>query len=253
MNPLSAVFGRARVEKAAPDKRPGGHSLDSSSHSSSQPAAMLASSNANMLRSARAAVRLAARSPAVCRPRRAYATPSSSPIPALEHNTSPSAGYGQPLPFSHPHLLAPGELSIGIQASEYEQRRRALMAGLEEGAVVIVAGGRIKYMSANIFYKFRQASNMAYLTAWDEPNSTLVLGTPHPARLGACEGSLTVQTTAEKTSTSRGYKMTMFVPPKDKADEMWHGPRSGIEGACEVFGADEVRHSTNFIPRALVG
>jgi len=33
----------------------------------------------------------------------------------------------------------------------------------------------------------------------------------------------------------------MFVRPRDAADEMWHGPRSGLEGATEVFGADEVR------------
>lgn len=78
---------------------------------------------------------------------RSYANPL--PIP-LRSAATPSKGYGQPLPFSHPHLLKEGELSIGIQASEYEDRRRRLMDGLEPGAVVVVAGGRIKFMSANI-------------------------------------------------------------------------------------------------------
>ncbi|KAI5476016.1 mitochondrial metallopeptidase [Pseudohyphozyma bogoriensis] len=114
--------------------------------------------------------------------------------------------------------MAPGELTPGISAKEYEQRRKRLMDGLEDGAVVVIAGGKMKYMSGMIFYKFRQASNMWYLTGWQEPDSVLVL---------------------EKNSSSRGYKMTMFCPQKEANDELWHGPRSGREGAMEVFGADD--------------
>jgi len=44
----------------------------------------------------------------------------------------------------------------------------------------------------------------------------------------------------EKDSSPRGYKMTMFVAPKNANIEMWEGPRTGIEAAKEVFGADEV-------------
>lgn len=63
-----------------------------------------------------------------------------------------SAGYGQPLPSTHPHLLRTGELTPGIQASEYEDRRRRLMDSVDDGAVVIIAGGRVKYMSNNILF-----------------------------------------------------------------------------------------------------
>lgn len=80
---------------------------------------------------------------------------SSAPMAhPLAHTLQPrpalSAGYGQPLPASHPHLLAPGELTAGIPREEYEQRRKALMDGLEEGSVVVVAGGRLKYLSGKI-------------------------------------------------------------------------------------------------------
>lgn len=92
------------------------------------------------------------------------------------------------------------------------------MDKLEDGATVIIAGGRVQYMSQNIFYKFRQRSNLWYLTGWEEPDSVLVL---------------------QKTSSSKGYKMTMFVRPKDPYDESWNGPRSGTDGVCEVFGADD--------------
>ena len=50
-------------------------------------------------------------------------------------------------------------LTPGIPASEYEDRRRQLMERLPPKSVVVLMGGRIKYMSRNIFYKFRQESN----------------------------------------------------------------------------------------------
>lgn len=59
-------------------------------------------------------------------------------------------GYSQPLPSTHPHYMGEGELTVGITAEEYEGRRKALMDGLEEGAVVIIAGGRLKYLSGQI-------------------------------------------------------------------------------------------------------
>lgn len=83
-------------------------------------------------------------------------TTTTTFIPALSHPSNlpykltSSSDYGQPLPSTHPHLLAAGELTIGITADEYEQRRKTLMDGLEEGAVVIVAGGKLKYLSGQI-------------------------------------------------------------------------------------------------------
>ncbi|KAM0749701.1 Creatinase/aminopeptidase [Meredithblackwellia eburnea MCA 4105] len=150
---------------------------------------------------------------------RGYASAASAPLAhpnAGAPIVSPSKGYGQPLPSTHSHLLAPGELTPGISAEEYEHRRRALMEGLEEGSIVLIAGGRLKFMTGAIFYKFRQATNFWYLTGWEEPDSFLVLG-----------------------DDAKGYKMTLFSPQKNPYDEMWHGARSGREGAMEVFGADD--------------
>jgi len=82
---------------------------------------------------------------------------SSVPLPLLHPSTPPRPGYvpqskqyGQPLPSTHPHLLSQGELTPGIQAKEYGDRRRKLMQGLEEGAIVVIAGGKVQYMSQNI-------------------------------------------------------------------------------------------------------
>ncbi|BGP47215.1 aminopeptidase [Rhodotorula kratochvilovae] len=178
--------------------------------------------------------RLCAPPPApVARPssRRGYASAACAP---LQHPTRPqvpvNAGateksYGQPLPASHPHLLAPGELTPGISAREYAQRRRALVDRLDDGAVVVVAGGKTVYLSQNIFYRFRQRSNFWYLTGFEEPDSALII---------------------EKTSCAKGYKMTLFCPPKEPYHELWNGPRTGLDGARDILGADEAYDSTSF-------
>jgi intermediate cleaving peptidase 55 len=149
--------------------------------------------------------------------------------------------YGQPLPSTHPHLfphrlpllggadiepfdahgfpnVAFDELTPGIPASEYEDRRRKLMDRLPEKSVVVVMAGRTKMMSGKIFYRFRQDSNFLYLTGFQEPDSALIL---------------------EKNSSSKGYKMTMFVPSREDSNETWNGPKTGTDGAINIFGADD--------------
>ena len=90
------------------------------------------------------------------------------------------------------------------------------MDSLEDDSVVLVLGGRMKYMSGQIFYRFRQASNFWYLTGFQEPDSAVIL--------------------QKQASSPRGFKMTMFVPPHDSMDQVWNGPRSGPDGAVDVFG-----------------
>ena len=60
-----------------------------------------------------------------------------------------STSYGQPLEQSHAHLVPPGELTPGIPARDFEQRRRALMDALPENSVVISVAAPIKYMSGS--------------------------------------------------------------------------------------------------------
>ncbi|KAA1112307.1 hypothetical protein PGTUg99_013700 [Puccinia graminis f. sp. tritici] len=127
--------------------------------------------------------------------------------------------FGQPLPITHPHLLAPHELTIGIPREEYAQRRAKLMDLLPDGSSVIIAGARTKWMAHHVFYPFRQSSDFWYLTGFQEPDACLLL---------------------EKDNSTKGYTMTMFVRPKDPFQEMWEGARSGIDGVTEWFGADAV-------------
>lgn len=51
----------------------------------------------------------------------------------------------------------------------------------------------------------------------------------------------------EKSDCERGFKQTMFVQPKSASAELWDGPRTGVEGVKELFGADEAYDNTRFI------
>ncbi|ELU37364.1 peptidase M24 [Rhizoctonia solani AG-1 IA] len=117
--------------------------------------------------------------------------------------------YGQPLHDSHPHLLEPGELTPGIQASEYAGRRKKLMDSLPTGSVVLCSAAD---------YKFRQSSNFWYLTGIEEQDAAILL---------------------QKTSSGKGHKTYLFVKDKDPYDELWHGPRTGVQQSVKIFAADE--------------
>jgi len=96
-----------------------------------------------------------------------FSSSTSFPSPSSLTRT-----YGQPLPHTHPHLfplrdavgspvLDPSgnviptpelELTPGISALEYEERRKRLMKRLPEGSIVVATAGRVKCMSANILW-----------------------------------------------------------------------------------------------------
>ncbi|KAF8432533.1 Creatinase/Aminopeptidase P [Boletus edulis BED1] len=142
----------------------------------------------------------------------------------LDSELKPS-NYGQPLFHSHPHLLRPHELTPGIPVEEYEQRRRQLMENLPNDSVVVSVAAPIKYMSGKIFYKFRQASDFWYLTGFEEPDVAVIL---------------------EKTSTSRGYRMTLFSSGKDSHKEKWDGARTSFNDASSIFKADDAQSIQSF-------
>lgn len=66
--------------------------------------------------------------------------------------------------------------------------------------------------NSDVHFPFRQESNFYYLTGFEEAHSFLVL-TPH--------------------------RTVLFVHPRDPSKELWEGELYGVEGATNVFGADE--------------
>jgi Xaa-Pro aminopeptidase len=97
----------------------------------------------------------------------------------------------------------------------YAARRDAYMKALGPGAVAVVRSLPERLRNGDSHHKFRQHSDLVYLTGFLEPETTLVL------RPGA--------------ETER---CVMFVRPSDAEAELWDGRRAGIDGAKQQYGAD---------------
>ncbi|GAN00672.1 peptidase M24 [Mucor ambiguus] len=133
--------------------------------------------------------------------------------------------FGQPTPMTHPNIMNKGEVTPGLSASEFETRRSNLIKSLPEGSTVVSVGYSTRYMTNNIFYPFHQNTDFWYLCGFNEPDAAMIL---------------------EKDDSERGYKQTMFVLPKSASAELWDGPRTGVEGVKELFGADEAYDNAKF-------
>ncbi|KAG9992336.1 peptidase M24, partial [Aureobasidium melanogenum] len=142
-------------------------------------------------------------------------------MPQISCRTLVSAAelqFGQPLHETHPHLIAPGDLTPGISALEYHQRRANLAKALPKNSIAVLASSDIKYRSGAVFYEFHQEPNFFYLTGFNEPEALAVI---------------------EKGDSDVEYTFHLFVRPKDVKAEQWDGARSGIQAALDVFNADE--------------
>ncbi|OCB90214.1 peptidase M24 [Sanghuangporus baumii] len=148
---------------------------------------------------------------------RTYSTHSNIP------DFSKPSTLGQPHFLSHPHIVRKNEVTPGISLSEYKSRRARLMARLPESSMVVSVAASVKYMSGEIFYKFRQSSDFWYLTGFQEPESAVIL-----------------------ESTSGGCKTTLFCRGRDSSKEKWEGPQTDFETAASVFGADDVQPIDEF-------
>ena len=99
--------------------------------------------------------------------------------------------------------------------AEYHQRREQLMAKIGN-STAIFRSAPMAIMHNDVEYNFRQDSDFFYLTGFDEPEAVAVLA-PHHAE----------------------HRFILFVRPKEREKEVWTGYRCGVEGAKEIYGADE--------------
>lgn len=119
------------------------------------------------------------------------------------------------------------------QRQEHAARRAELMRGVGKNAVVIVPAAHEAIRARDTHYRFRQNSDFAYLTGFQEPESVAVLAP------GRGDG-----------------EFVLFVRPKDKALEIWNGRRAGPEGARKHYGADQAFNLDEFdarLPELLAG
>jgi len=102
-----------------------------------------------------------------------------------------------------------------IARKEFAARRKKLLKQLAPNSLVIIPSAQELVRSRDTHFPFRQDSDFLYLTGFDEPEALLVLDTNKPAQ------------------------MTLFCRERDKAMEIWNGPRAGLEGAKRDYDASE--------------
>ena len=95
----------------------------------------------------------------------------------------------------------------------FRRRRERFLEAIGDGVAVLCSAPElIKTRDTEI--RYRQDSDFFYLTGFAEPGVAVL--TPHDGE----------------------HRFTLFVRPRDPERETWNGPRAGVEGALERFGAD---------------
>ena len=101
-------------------------------------------------------------------------------------------------------------LQAQITQAEYASRRAALTKALPSDGVLLVLGGPEPKEN---YQKFWQAENFNYLTGFLEPGAALII--------------------VRKNGVEQG---TLFVAPRDPAQEVWTGARLGVDGVKPKTG-----------------
>src|SRR5437763_8717565 len=101
-----------------------------------------------------------------------------------------------------------------VPPSIYAERRARLCERLGPGTALLLLSPPERLRNGDAHYKYRQDSDILYLTRFAEPGAAVLLRPGHAT------------------------PFVLFVRPRDRAAETWTGRRAGVEGAVTTFGAD---------------
>lgn len=101
-----------------------------------------------------------------------------------------------------------------LPKSTFAERRHAFMKQMGKGAAIFHSAPE-SIRSNDTHYRYRQDSDLYYLTGFTEPETVCLLLPEHPE-----------------------HKFVLFVRPRNPERETWDGRRFGPEGAINEFGAD---------------
>lgn len=125
---------------------------------------------------------------------------------------------GQPTYETRPHLIKPGDITPGISAKEYLNRRFRLADQMKPHSIAIIAGQPTKFATESVFYYFQQNNDLFYLTGFNEPNSVCIIEKPG--------------------NDAAAMNFHMIVQPSNPDKELWEGERTGVQGVKNIFNAD---------------
>jgi Xaa-Pro aminopeptidase len=90
------------------------------------------------------------------------------------------------------------------------------MQDMGEGSIAILPAAPVRARNRDVEYPYRQDSDFYYVTGFEEPEAVAVL----------------------VPNRKRG-EYILFCRERDPEMELWNGARSGLEGACADYGADD--------------
>ena len=90
------------------------------------------------------------------------------------------------------------------------------MEEMGERSIAILPSAPVRTRNRDVEYPYRQDSDFYYVTGFEEPEAVAVL----------------------VPNRKRG-EYILFCRERDPEMELWNGVRSGLEGACEDYGADD--------------
>lgn len=99
-------------------------------------------------------------------------------------------------------------------ASPHHADNRERFISALNGDAALFFGASHHFRNADTEFRYRQHSDVLYLSGWTQPDVALLFRPQHP------------------------QPFVMFVQPRDPSTEQWAGARPGPEGAVAVFGAD---------------
>ena len=103
-----------------------------------------------------------------------------------------------------------------MNRKEFAKRRKTLMRMVGEDGIAILPSAPVKTRNRDVEYRFRQDSDFYYLSGFAEPDAVAVLA---PGRDNG--------------------EYILFCRERDIEQELWHGSRTGTDGAVEDFAADD--------------
>lgn len=103
-----------------------------------------------------------------------------------------------------------------IKHKEYARRRRQLMRMAGDDSIIILQAAPVRVRNNDVYYPYRQDSDLLYLTGFAEPEAMLVM-----------------------IPEEKGGKSILFCRERDPEREMWDGRMVGLESAVADYGMDE--------------
>jgi Xaa-Pro aminopeptidase len=118
---------------------------------------------------------------------------------------------------SQTDIALPGSVApvTGANGDLLDSRRRRLMERLGEEAAALFIASPVRVRSSDTHYAYRPASDLWYLTGFEEPGAAALILPGHEE-----------------------HPFVMFVRPRDREKEIWDGWRVGVEAAKERLGCD---------------